>query len=171
MLPQDRNKEDRQDLLLEASEASWPCWDLNFRILPSRMGETINICYFKQISGYIFTAAWENNLAVLRAVVSLTRQRAIAQAWHNIAVKSTSMGVSWLLHGKLRKPDSGVQMATLPLLAYPPLLLFCSIVSNARLFVTLWTAEHQTSLSFTITQSLLKFMSTVAVMLSNHFIL
>ena len=34
-----------------------------------------------------------------------------------------------------------------------------------------WTAAHQASLSFTISQSLLRFMSIESVMLSNHFIL
>ena len=52
---------------------------------------------------------------------------------------------------------------------------YCCIVvqslNHIRLFATLWTAKHQTSLSFTITQSLLKLMSIVAVMLSNHFTL
>ena len=37
--------------------------------------------------------------------------------------------------------------------------------------MTLWTAAHHTSLSFTISQSLLKFMSIELVMLSNHLIL
>ena len=37
--------------------------------------------------------------------------------------------------------------------------------------MTLWTAAHQTSQSSTISQSLLKFMSTESVMPSNHFIL
>ena len=40
-----------------------------------------------------------------------------------------------------------------------------------QLFVTPWTAACQTSLSFTISQSLLKFMSIEPVMLSNHLIL
>ena len=39
------------------------------------------------------------------------------------------------------------------------------------LFATSWTAAHQASLSFTISQSLLKLMSTESVMPSNHFIL
>ena len=34
------------------------------------------------------------------------------------------------------------------------------LLSHVQLFATLWTAAHQTSLSFTISQSLLKFMST-----------
>ena len=37
--------------------------------------------------------------------------------------------------------------------------------------MTTWTAAHQTSLSFTISQSLLKLMSIVSVMPSNHLIL
>ena len=37
--------------------------------------------------------------------------------------------------------------------------------------MTPWTVAHQTSLSFTISQSLLKFMSIESVMLSNHLIL
>ena len=39
------------------------------------------------------------------------------------------------------------------------------------LFVTPWTAAHQASLSFTISWSLLKFMSIESVMPSNHLIL
>ena len=39
------------------------------------------------------------------------------------------------------------------------------------LFVTSWTGEHQASQSFTISQSLLKLMSTESGMPSNHLIL
>ena len=44
-------------------------------------------------------------------------------------------------------------------------------VSGVRLFVTSWTAASQASLSFTISQSLLKLMSIESVMPSNHFTL
>ena len=44
-------------------------------------------------------------------------------------------------------------------------------VACVRLFVTPWTAAHQASLSFTISQSLLKFMSIELVMPSNRLIL
>ena len=44
-------------------------------------------------------------------------------------------------------------------------------LSCVRLFVTPWTAACQASLSFTISQSLLRFMSIQSVMLSNHLIL
>ena len=49
------------------------------------------------------------------------------------------------------------------------LLLFnCSVISDS---VTPWTAAQQAFLSFTISQSLLKLMSTESVMPSNHLIL
>ena len=52
---------------------------------------------------------------------------------------------------------------------------FCFIVvqllSCVRLFETPWTAACQTSLSFTISQSLLKFMSIEYILTSNHLIL
>ena len=41
--------------------------------------------------------------------------------------------------------------------------------SRVQLFVTPWTAAHQASLSFTISQSLLKFVSIESVMTSNQF--
>ena len=44
-------------------------------------------------------------------------------------------------------------------------------LSHVQLFVTPWTAACQASLSFTISQSLLKLMSIESVMPSNHFIL
>ena len=42
--------------------------------------------------------------------------------------------------------------------------------SHVQLFATPWTAAHQTSLSFTNSWSLLKFMSIQSVMPSNHLI-
>ena len=48
-------------------------------------------------------------------------------------------------------------------------LFFCQCC--VRLFVTLWTAAHQASLSFTISWILLKLMSIELVMPSNHLIL
>ena len=51
--------------------------------------------------------------------------------------------------------------------------MFSSVqsLSCVRLFVTPWTAACQASLSFTISQSLLKLKSIALVMLSNHLIL
>ena len=45
------------------------------------------------------------------------------------------------------------------------------LLSLVQLFVTLWTAASQAFLSFTISPSLLKFMSIESVMPSNHLIL
>ena len=42
---------------------------------------------------------------------------------------------------------------------------------HIRLFATPWTAARQASLSFTISQSMLRLMSIESVMLSNHLIL
>ena len=44
----------------------------------------------------------------------------------------------------------------------------CSVLSPVRLLATPWTAAHQASLSFTISWSLLKLMSTESVMPFNH---
>ena len=44
-------------------------------------------------------------------------------------------------------------------------------LNYAQLFATPWTAAYQTSLSFTVSQSLLKLMSIKSVMPSNHLIL
>ena len=55
-----------------------------------------------------------------------------------------------------------------------PICSFVVVVqslSRVRFFVTPWTAARQASLSFTISPSLLKLMSVVSVMPSNHLIL
>ena len=44
-------------------------------------------------------------------------------------------------------------------------------LSRVQLFATPWTSAHQASLSFTISQTLLKLMSIESVMPSNHLIL
>ena len=50
-------------------------------------------------------------------------------------------------------------------------VLVLQSLSHVQLFVTPWTEAHQASLSFTISQSLLKLMSIESVMPSNHLIL
>ena len=51
------------------------------------------------------------------------------------------------------------------------LFFFFQSLSCVCLFATLWTATHQASLSFTISWSLLKFMSIESVMPSNYLVL
>ena len=61
---------------------------------------------------------------------------------------------------------------SLPLPIYHPnFLVAVQTLSRVWLFVTLWTAVHQVSLSFTSSQSLLKLMSIELVMPTNHLIL
>ena len=50
-------------------------------------------------------------------------------------------------------------------------MLFSCSVMLLRPFVTQWTAGHQASLSFTVSQSLLRLMSIELMMSSNHLIL
>ena len=55
-----------------------------------------------------------------------------------------------------------------------PWMLMVGVVeslSRVRLFATPWTAAHQASLSFTISQRLSKLLSIELVMPSNHLIL
>ena len=49
--------------------------------------------------------------------------------------------------------------------------VFVQSLSCVRLFATPWITAYQASLSFTVSQSLLKLMSIVSVMPSNHLIL
>ena len=50
-------------------------------------------------------------------------------------------------------------------------IVFVQSLSSVQLFVTPWTATLQASLSFTISQNLLKLVSAESVMTSNHLIL
>ena len=50
-------------------------------------------------------------------------------------------------------------------------ILVVQLLSHVQLFATPWTVAHQDSLSFTISRSLLRFMSIESVMLSSHLIL
>ena len=47
----------------------------------------------------------------------------------------------------------------------------CSVIAHVQLFVTPYTTASQASLSFTISQSLLKLMSIESVILPNHLFL
>ena len=69
-----------------------------------------------------------------------------------------------MLLDKPSLPETSV--TTISLLSRAVQLLSC-----VRLFVTLWTAAHQASLSITNSQSLLKLVSIELVMPSNHLIL
>ena len=70
----------------------------------------------------------------------------------------------WQLHASALQPCGPDLSVSLKLHI---LLLF----SHSVIFVTPWTSAHQASLSFAVSQSLLKFISIELVMLSNHLIL
>ena len=57
---------------------------------------------------------------------------------------------------------------SMPQIPHDLLLSSCSVTSDSA---TAWTAARQVSLSFTISQSLLKLMSTELMMPSNHLVL
>ena len=57
------------------------------------------------------------------------------------------------------------------ILKLPVVIVVFQSLSCVLLFATPWTAAHQASLSFTISQSWLKFMFIEWVVLSNHLIL
>ena len=50
-------------------------------------------------------------------------------------------------------------------------IIFVQSLSHVQLFATPWTVAHQASLSFTVSQSLLRLMSIESMMPSNHLIL
>ena len=85
---------------------------------------------------------------------------------------STNSGIS--AHLQLRLTDWRVGFPSLPWLSPESPLLFHScfwLLSCIWLFATPWTAARQASLSFTVSQSVLKFMSIELMMPSNHCIL
>ena len=61
-----------------------------------------------------------------------------------------------------------VNVAIFPFKKY---LCICSVTKSCQLFATAWTITRQASLSFTISWSLLKFVSIELMMPSNHLIL
>ena len=71
-------------------------------------------------------------------------------------LNSLSLSQSWFLHQKKKNII---------------FIVVVQLLSHVQLFATPWTAARQASLSFTISQSLLKLMSIESVMQSHHLIL
>ena len=69
------------------------------------------------------------------------------------------------------KAGQGVWETARKLTSFPYIFVFVQSLSCVQLFVTPWSAAHQASLSFTISQSLLKLLSIDSMMPSNHLIL
>ena len=64
-----------------------------------------------------------------------------------------------------------VWLISLSIMPLGSIFIVVQSLSCVRLFATPWTAACQASLSFTVSQSLLKLMSIESLMLSNHLIL
>ena len=64
-----------------------------------------------------------------------------------------------------------VWLISLSIMPLGSIFIVVQSLSCVRLFATPWTAACQASLSFTVSQSLLKFMSIESVMPTNHLIL
>ena len=72
------------------------------------------------------------------------------------------------VHSIPTQGQAGLDTSPFPMVPGMTWLFSCSVVSDSA---TPWTAAHQASLSFIISQSLLKFRSFELVMPSNHLIL
>ena len=88
----------------------------------------------------------------------------------------TNADFSWFTDGPYLKGENGKYCAVYAIItpfdiveATP--LFFVQWLNPVQLFATLWTAACQASLSFTVSQSLLKHMSIESVIPSNHLIL
>ena len=81
------------------------------------------------------------------------------------------VGISLIIRFKLANPS--LLPSPFPCFIFLHKIHGCLVhlLSHVQLFVTSWTTACQASLSFTISQSLLKLMSIESVMPSNHLIL
>ena len=118
-----------------------------------------------------------STILCMQLVFSLhARASLMAQKVKNLpAVQETwvqSLGQEDALNKEL-ETHSSMLAWRLPWTEEPGGLQFSSVQSLSRVqfFVTPWTAAHQASLSITNSQSLLKLMSIVSVMSSNHLVL
>ena len=82
---------------------------------------------------------------------------------HSASARTCSYGTGTCRWKGSPKPLSPQTVSTVPSFVVQSL-------SYVRLFATPWTAAYQTSLSFTVSQSLIKLMSIKSVMPSNHLI-
>ena len=83
-----------------------------------------------------------------------------------------SSSVQFILQGSIFCEASKYFMLLIKLMPFGlEGIIVVQFLSRVRFFATPWTAAHQASLSFTISQSLLKLMSVESVMPSNHLVL
>ena len=120
----------------------------------------------------IHVSVWQNPLKCCE-VISLQLIKINEKKKKNIGV-----GCHALLQGIFPTQGSNPSIPYFRQITYPlshrgrPFdWICCSLPQSYLIFVTPWTAACQATLSFTISQILLKLMSTESVMLSNHLTL
>ena len=86
------------------------------------------------------------------------------QTWTGTCLESHSVTLKFFLYLSLHSLSRGQML-------YPFFVVLVQSLSNVQLFATPWTVARQASLSFTISQSLLKLTSIESIMPSNHLIL
>ena len=135
---------------------------------------------------YTHTDTHPSVLSCVRLFATLWTEACQAPLSWDFPGKNPGLGCHFLLQGNL--PGPGVKPASPALLtdSLPtepsgrPIHLGISLtkyvvvvqsLSRVRLFETPWTIAHQASLSFTISQSLLKLICIESVIPSNHLIL
>ena len=117
-----------------------------------RTSYTLNFCFFSSHSKVIFDC--------LLAELSAAPPESLQEAYYSDASASYSKIVALASWNTL--PEYYI-MNTLA-------VVVLQLLSHILLFMTPWTAAHQASMSFTISQGLLKLMSIELMMPSNHLI-
>ena len=91
---------------------------------------------------------------------------------HNCNLVLHSPSVQFILHSSIFCEVSKYFMLLIKLMPFGlEGIVVVQFLGRVQFFATPWTAAHQASLSFTISQSLHKLMSTESVMPSNHLVL
>ena len=115
--------------------------------------------------------------------ISLLPDLHTVEDYGQVVLQSPSVWVFWcfMIHFRqylLRRISHQVMLCFLMYLIrwhkiynHPVTIMVVQSLSHVWLFATPWTAAHQASLSFIISQILLTFMAIGLVMLSNHLIL
>ena len=85
--------------------------------------------------------------------------------------KNTGVGSLSLLQGIFPSQESNRGLLHCRLILYQLNYQGSPSLNHVQLFATPWTVAHQASLSFTISQSLLRFVFIESVILSNHLLL
>ena len=113
-------------------------------------------------------SSWRLKLPQLRPLGSWSGQTCTTSSFSAQCISSSHSaqpGGHWVPRGQINLLP-GVRRTW----AQRPHLCVCSVAKLCPTFLAPWTAARQASLSFTISQSLVKFTSIELVMLSNRFI-